>query len=91
MTNNKTFKQQVKDWWNDNKSAIKAGFVFGLMGAFYGMAIGTDLTNRTWLEAAYKSALNESKDEDDELGSTDDGYFKEWPGREEYAKSLRNS
>lgn len=32
MDEKKTFKQQVNDWWQDNKRVIKVGITFGVIG-----------------------------------------------------------
>ena len=47
---NRNWKQEIKEWWNENKTAIKAGFAFGMLGAFAGFAAGVTVTDRLWLE-----------------------------------------
>ena len=47
---NRNWKQEIKDWWNENESSIKAGFAFGMIGAFAGFAAGMSATDRLWLE-----------------------------------------
>lgn len=40
MNEKRNYKQEVKDWWNDNKRVIKAGGLCLLIGAFYGFVKG---------------------------------------------------
>ena len=47
---NRNWKKEIKEWWNENKSSIKAGFTFGMLGAFAGFAAGVNATDRLWLE-----------------------------------------
>ena len=41
MDEKKTLNQEVKEWWQENKKAIKAGIVCGLAGIAYGFIKGT--------------------------------------------------
>lgn len=41
MDEKKTFKQEVKEWWQENKKAVKAGVICGLAGVAYGFIKGT--------------------------------------------------
>lgn len=47
---NRNWKQETKDWWNENKSSITSGFAIGVLGAFAGYAAGMTATDRLWLE-----------------------------------------
>ena len=69
---NKTFKQQVKDWWNDNKKAIKTGFVFGVLGVAYGFVHGMTATNELWIEHGYTMALDDAEGLTEGSGETDE-------------------
>lgn len=42
MKEKRNFKQEFKDWWNENKKVIKTGGLCLLIGAFYGFAKGVD-------------------------------------------------
>lgn len=41
MDEKKTLNQEIKEWWQENKKAIKAGVVCGLAGIAYGFIKGT--------------------------------------------------
>lgn len=41
MNEKKTLYQEVEEWWQENKKAIKAGVVCGLAGLAYGFIKGT--------------------------------------------------
>ena len=49
MNEKKGFKQELKDWWDDNKRAIKAGVVCGFIGIVYGLIKGFETNNEMWL------------------------------------------
>lgn len=38
----KRFKEEVKDWWNENKQTIKVGAVCLAVGGFYGFVKGVN-------------------------------------------------
>lgn len=40
MNEKKTFKQQVKDWWDENGRVIKTGIICGALGVAYGFIKG---------------------------------------------------
>lgn len=42
MKEKRNFKQEFKDWWNENKKVIKTGGLCLLIRAFYGFAKGVD-------------------------------------------------
>lgn len=41
MNEKKTFKQEVNEWWQENKKAVKTGVICGLAGVAYGFIKGT--------------------------------------------------
>ena len=53
MNENKTFKQQLKDWWQDNKRVIKAGITFGILGVAYGFVKGVTTTDKMWFDQGF--------------------------------------
>ena len=64
---NRNWKQEIKEWWNENKNAIKAGFAFGMIGAFAGFAAGVTATDRLWLEhTTFEGIRDVSNDESDD-------------------------
>lgn len=63
----KTFKQQIKDWWNNNKKVIKVGFMFGVLGVAYGFVKGMATTDKMWLDHGFERALDENYISCDEL------------------------
>lgn len=69
---NKTFKQQIIDWWNDNKKVIKTGFIFGSLGVAYGFMHGVSATNELWLKDMYVIAADATEGSIEESGETDD-------------------
>ena len=42
MNEKKTFGEEVKEWWHDNKKVIKAGIICGLAGFAYGFIKATN-------------------------------------------------
>lgn len=68
----KTFVQQLKDWWNDNKKVIKVGFTFGVLGVAYGFIKGAAVTDNMWLEHGFERALAEPDTQSDELRLTEE-------------------
>lgn len=70
----KTFIQQLKDWWNDNKKVIKVGFTFGVLGVAYGFIKGAAVTDNMWLEHGFERALNESDTTSDKLEMADEDH-----------------
>lgn len=42
MKEKRNFKQEFKDWWNENKKVVKTGGLCLIIGAFYGFAKGVD-------------------------------------------------
>lgn len=63
MNEKKGFKQELKDWWDDNKRAIKAGVVCGFIGIVYGLIKGFETNNDMWLRHGFTPA--QADDEDD--------------------------
>lgn len=66
---NRNWKQEIKDWWNENKSSIKSGFAFGVLGAFAGYAAGMSATDRMWLEHTMLAGNTYASDNE-----SDDGF-----------------
>lgn len=79
MDAKRNFKQEFKDWWNDNKGYIKVGITCGLVGIGYGFVKGVTTTNKLWMntlretidqtleESSDKFELNESNCDNPEL------------------------
>ena len=64
---NRNWKQEIKEWWNENKSSIKAGFTFGMLGAFAGFAAGVTVTDGLWFEhTTFEKISDASGDESDD-------------------------
>lgn len=72
MKNKRNWKREIKDWWNENKSAIKAGFTFGMIGAFAGFATGVTSADKLWMEHGFERAVDYSDMPSDELGLTEE-------------------
>lgn len=72
MEEKKTFKQQVKDWWQENKRVIKTGIAFGVLGVTYGFAKGLNTANESWLRHGFELALDDSEDSNDNYGLTEE-------------------
>jgi hypothetical protein len=72
MNEKKTFKQEVKDWWQDNKKAIKAGITCGVIGILYGMVKGMTAADNMWLRNGYSRAGYIPDKPSDELGLTEE-------------------
>ena len=45
---NRNWKQEIKDWWKENKSSITSGFAIGVLGAFAGYAAGMTADELRW-------------------------------------------
>ena len=71
MDEKKTFKQQVKDWWQENKRVIKAGITCGLIGIGYGFIKGMTAANDLWLKHGFERAIDDSDDSSDGFKLTD--------------------
>ena len=66
MDAKRNFRQEVKDWWNDNKGYIKVGITCGLIGIGYGFIKGVTTTDKLWmttLRETVDQTLEESSDE----------------------------
>lgn len=70
MEEKKTFKQQVKDWWQENKRVIKTGIAFGVLGVTYGFAKGVTTTNKMWFDHGFGRVEDYAGDLDDDSGLT---------------------
>lgn len=55
---NRNFKQEIKDWWSENKRVVKVGSACLLIGAFWGFVKGVN--SMTSLSVA-----NSKQEEDD--------------------------
>ena len=66
MDAKRNFRQEVKDWWNDNKGYIKVGITYGLIGIGYGFVKGVTTTDKLWMNTLRETVdqtLEESSDE----------------------------
>ena len=72
MNENKTFKQQMKDWCQDNKRVIKAGITFGMLGVAYGFIKGVTTTDKVWLNHGFEITRSISDDSDGMHGLTEE-------------------
>ena len=72
MDEKKAFKQQVKDWWQENKRIVKTGITFGVIGIGYGFIKGMTATNDSWLNHGFERAIDDSDDYSNEFGLTDE-------------------
>ena len=70
---NKTFKEQIKEFWEENRRVIKAGFAFGVLGFMYGFSNGMMAEERLWLEHGFERAAAEPEDLNNEDLSWIDG------------------
>lgn len=66
MNENKTFRQELKNWWQDNKRVIKAGITFGVLGVAYGFINGVTSTNKMWFDHGFGIVEDYAGDPDDE-------------------------
>lgn len=72
MDEKKTFKQQVKDWWQENKRVIKTGVVVGAFGVFYGFVKGVTTTNEMWFRNGFGRVEDYVGDSGNEAGLTEE-------------------
>lgn len=61
---NRNFKQEIKDWWSENKRVVKVGGVCLLIGAFWGFVKGVACQTNTHLSLLAKIP-NANNDEDE--------------------------
>ena len=71
MKEKRNWKQEIKDWWNDNKKVIKAGVVCGLLGIGYGFIKGLTTSNEMWMRHGFTKAEDDVEEPYDELGLTE--------------------
>ena len=64
MKEKRNFKQEFKDWWNENKKVVKTGGLCLLIGAFYGFAKGVD--SGTKFTGKLIDRIPHQSDDDDE-------------------------
>ena len=67
MKEKRNFKQEIKDWWNDNKKVIKTGVVCGLIGIGYGFIKGLSTSDKMWMDHGFTRAIDKSEEPYDEL------------------------
>lgn len=72
MNENKTFKQQLKDWWQDNRRVIKTGITFGILGIAYGFIKGVTTTDKMWFDHGFGRVEDYSGDSDSMHELTDE-------------------
>lgn len=70
MSKKRNFKQEAKDWWNDNKGKVKVGVLCGLAGIGYGFIKGVCAANKTWIDRVNEIGPFPEEPED-ELGLTE--------------------
>ena len=64
METKRNFKQEVKDWWKENKKVIKTGGLCLLIGAFWGFVKGVSCQTNVNLGLIAKIPnANESDDD----------------------------
>lgn len=74
MNEKKTFGEEVKEWWHDNKKVVKAGVVCGLAGLAYGFIKGMNSMNELWFKHGFEPAKADPVEPYpyDDLESSDD-------------------
>lgn len=72
MDEKKTFKQQVKDWWQENKRVIKVSITCGVIGIGYGFIKGMNAANDLWLRHGFERAVDDSDDSSDNFCLTEE-------------------
>lgn len=58
-------KQQIKEWWHDNKNVVKTGVVCGLLGIGYGFIKGLSTSDKMWMDHGFTRAVAEDEPCDD--------------------------
>ena len=73
MDEKKTFKQEVKEWWDENGRVIKTGLVCGFIGFSYGFIKATMTLSDMMLKGDISVVRPESPDYDsDDFEYTED-------------------
>ena len=58
MKTKRNYKQEIKDWWVENKKVIEAGVVCGLFGVGYGFVKGLSSYEKLWMSLLNKAAAS---------------------------------
>lgn len=61
----RNWKQEIKDWWNKHKRAIKTGGICLLIGAFWGFVKGINC--QTSAIISLSSKIPDAKNEEDDF------------------------
>lgn len=69
MKEKRNFKQEIKDWWNENKRVIKTGATCLLIGLGYGFIKGLSTSDEMWMKHGFTRA--EAEEPCDEFGLTE--------------------
>ena len=70
MKEKRNWKQEIKDWWKDNKKAIKTGVVCGLFGIGYGFIKGISTSDEKWMKYWLAPAADDEPCDELELDET---------------------
>ena len=58
MKTKRNYKQEIKDWWVENKKAVKTGIVCCLVGIGYGFIKGMSASDKLWMSLLNKAAAS---------------------------------
>lgn len=51
----RNYKQEIKDWWVENRKLVKTGVVCGLAGLGYGFIKGMSTSDKLWIDGLGKA------------------------------------
>lgn len=71
MNEKKTFYQEAKEWWQDNKKVVKTGVICGLIGLSYGFVKGVTTMAKMVVSNSIKYEPDKTELPCDDLGLTD--------------------
>ena len=71
MKTKRNYKQEIKDWWVENKKAVKTGAVCCLVGIGYGFIKGMSASDKLWIDGLSK-AVTSGESSSDDVGLTEE-------------------
>lgn len=72
MKTKRNYKQEIKEWWVENRKLVKTGVVCGLLGLGYGFIKGMSTENKMWIDGLSKAVTETDTDMPCDDGLTED-------------------
>lgn len=71
MNEKRKFSERAKEWWINNRKAVKTGAFCGLIGLGYGFVKGMSASDKLWIKGLSNAVSGESEIPTDKLGLTE--------------------